>query len=207
MVGSTLIVYYKQKRYGFAGFAIMALGIVLINIMFLNKAEFKEFKLENDAISKLADLKGKVEKVNNKQLNDSTLTEGLKERVDYLIDLIETNPSFITQKNDEKSERFQKNSQYQVIIFYKDKSELANEIKNSLLSQGYLVTTTQTDFKEVPEIYNPGTIRIVYTSTGEGGKDGVLKVLEGKGYSEKRDNLTTKGANTLKSGNIQVYIF
>jgi hypothetical protein len=42
MVVSTLIIYYKQKRYGFAGFAIMALGIILINIMFLNKAEFKD---------------------------------------------------------------------------------------------------------------------------------------------------------------------
>ena len=75
------------------------------------------------------------------------------------------------------------------------------------LSQGYLATITQTDFKEVPEIYNPGTIRIVYTSKGEGGKDGVLQVLKGKGYSEKEDNLTIKEAKTLNSGNIQIYIF
>ena len=59
MVVSSLVIYYTQKRYGFAGFAMMALGIILINIMFLNKAEFKDFKLGVSVADTITSLNGK----------------------------------------------------------------------------------------------------------------------------------------------------
>jgi len=111
------------------------------------------------------------------------------------------------KKNQQINQRFKENSEYTVLVFYRDaRFRYATEIVNNLLDNGFSSFASSTDLTELPGSDN--TIRILYTNKGRNRIEKVEEIIR-KLIDEKKinGNVELKNKSSLEHGDIQILLY
>ncbi|WP_028857480.1 hypothetical protein [Psychrilyobacter atlanticus] len=145
----------------------------------------------------------------NINANINSLREGLKKNTENLqiqIGGIASKTSVDISSSKQKILNFEANSEYTVLVFYTlSQKVIANDLKESLLSEGYRSSSTATDFSELSKVYSSGTISINYTNRGTNVVEKIEEMLTKKGLSGSFK--IQKSITPLRRGDVQILIF
>jgi hypothetical protein len=200
-------VYASRNVFGFGGTLFLVFGTILVGLSLWRSVELTVdpdggliaiFKQEIGA--EAAELNGKILDLERQIAKAISKLETISARS-------ENSPSSMATKTpDEVDADFERNSNYKVLVFFKNhQQEAARRMENVLLSHGFRSSATETTLSQALRQFQTNTAWVIYTEDGKPIVDDVISVL--RGLDLDVTFVKQPKASKLRRGDVQVLLF